>query len=209
MPRVDPTRTGPQRGRAPRRTPRRPGAPQFASASRAATLSLCLFGLALVGLSGCATSGASEEETAEPSAERARVAAVRIQNEQPSSFAVHLVTNADTYRLGLVTGHNTATFEITAAMLGGAGSVQFVADPVGSAALYRSAEVQLRAGDLAEWDLRGTPGISRATITVRRGVLQEVEGEEAEGEEEGAGRDTSSVGGASRSQPPGGVTPAS
>lgn len=134
---------------------------------------------AFVGLA-CAGSGGMQGEdqaTFGGGAETAEIAALQVDNQQPTDYAVHMVTETGDHRLGLASSMETSTFEIRSSMLPGFGGVQFVADPVGSSDLHRSAEVQLGEGDLAEWTLQATPGLSRGSIEVRTDAVREVDGE--------------------------------
>lgn len=123
--------------------------------------------LAVVLAVGCAAAGTTEEGT--PGEPTTAAATARIVNEQPENFTIHLMTAVNRHRLGLATGNGTTTFEIGSAMLGGGGSIHLVADPVGSGEIHRSADIQVRVGDLVEWTLRANPALSRGTIRVRGG----------------------------------------
>ncbi|GEM_PF-1781157 len=103
-------------------------------------LAMALVGLPLV--VGCRRHGPNEEIVAGP-------ATLTVENQNFPDYDVYVITEAgQRLRLGIATGHSTATMEIPRSVVdGGSAHLHFLADPVGGRAAEVGEDVVVNPGD--------------------------------------------------------------
>jgi hypothetical protein len=98
--------------------------------------------LTLVALAGCGSRSAGVSP--EPSGP----AMVQVENQGFSDMVIYALNGAQRVRLGTATGHSTRRFTIPRYLIGGAGPLRFLADPVGGNRTPVSEEMTVQPGDL-------------------------------------------------------------
>jgi hypothetical protein len=93
-------------------------------------------------LTACA--GRTQDTGAEP----ASSATVEVENQGFTDMVVYAVSGGQRVRLGLATGNSTKSFTIPRYLLGGAGPIRFLADPIGGSRTPVSEEMSIRPGDV-------------------------------------------------------------
>ncbi|HWL38797.1 MAG TPA: hypothetical protein VNO75_01060 [Gemmatimonadaceae bacterium] len=71
---------------------------------------------------------------------------VTVDNQSFSDMTIY-ATRGQRIRLGIATGHTKTVFTLPPSLVGGAGLIRFVADPVGSSRTAVSEEITVRPGD--------------------------------------------------------------
>lgn len=74
-------------------------------------------------------------------------ATVEVENRGFADMVIYAVRGSQRIRLGLATGHSTKRFTIPAFLVGGAGPLRFLADPVGGNRMPVSEEMTVQPGD--------------------------------------------------------------
>jgi hypothetical protein len=100
------------------------------------------YAFGLVMLAACG--GRSADVSPEPDAP----ARVQVQNQGFSDMVIYALNGAQRVRLGTVTGNSTRTFTIPRYLVGGAGPLRFLADPIGGNRTPVSEEMTVQPGDL-------------------------------------------------------------
>jgi len=93
-------------------------------------------------LTACA--GRTQDTGAEP----ASSATVEVENQGFTDMVVYAISGGQRVRLGLATGNSTKSFTIPRYLLGGAGPIRFLADPIGGSSTPVSEEMSIRPGDV-------------------------------------------------------------
>lgn len=75
-------------------------------------------------------------------------AMVQVENQGFSDMVIYAVSGGQRVRLGLANGHSTRTFTIPRYLVGGAGPLRFLADPIGGDRTPVSEEMVVQPGDL-------------------------------------------------------------
>jgi hypothetical protein len=99
-----------------------------------------LFGLALLAACG----GRSADVSPPP----AGPAMLQVENQSFSDMVIYALNGAQRVRLGTATGNSTRTFTIPRYLVGGAGPLRFLADPIGGNRTPVSEEMTVQPGDL-------------------------------------------------------------
>jgi hypothetical protein len=73
---------------------------------------------------------------------------VQVENQGFTDMVIYAVSGGQRVRLGLATGNTTKTFTIPRHLLAGAGSIRFLADPIGGNRSPVSEEMNVQPGDL-------------------------------------------------------------
>jgi hypothetical protein len=73
---------------------------------------------------------------------------VQVDNQGFSDMVIYALNGAQRVRLGTATGHSTRTFTIPRYLVGGAGPLRFLADPIGGNRTPVSEEMTVQPGDL-------------------------------------------------------------
>jgi hypothetical protein len=81
-----------------------------------------------------------------PSPESA--AMLQVENRAFADMVIYAVRGAQRVRLGLATGNSTKSFTIPNYLIGGAGPLRFVADPIGGDRTPVSEEMAVQPGDI-------------------------------------------------------------
>lgn len=71
---------------------------------------------------------------------------VTVDNQSFSDMTIY-ATRGQRIRLGTATGHSKTVFTLPKALVGGVGTIRFVADPIGSSRTSVSEEITVRPGD--------------------------------------------------------------
>jgi hypothetical protein len=93
-------------------------------------------------LTACA--GRSQDNAPEPT----ETAMVQVENQGFTDMVVYAVNGGQKIRLGLATGHSTKAFTIPRYLVRGAGTIRFLADPIGGNRAPISEEMTVQPGDL-------------------------------------------------------------
>jgi hypothetical protein len=86
--------------------------------------------------------------SADVSPEPAGPAMLQVENQGFSDMVIYALNGAQRVRLGTATGHATRTFTIPRYLVGGAGPLRFLADPIGGNRTPVSEEMTVQPGDL-------------------------------------------------------------
>lgn len=97
--------------------------------------------LAALFLGGCASAGGGPEPP---------YATVVVENDNIATVNIYAVRNGSRFRLGTVTGLATQEFELRRHMLGSAGDLRLVIDPIGSQRNYLTQSSIVNEGDVIE-----------------------------------------------------------
>lgn len=73
---------------------------------------------------------------------------VRVENQGFSDMVIYAVDGGQRVRLGLVTGHSTKALPIPRYLIGGGGTLRFMADPIGGNRSPVSEEMAVQPGDV-------------------------------------------------------------
>lgn len=98
--------------------------------------------LTVVALTACA--GQSRQEGPAPTDS----AVVQVENQGFDDMVIYAVNGSQRVRLGLANGSSTRSFNIPSYLVGGAGSIRFLADPVGGSRAPVSEELSVQPGDV-------------------------------------------------------------
>jgi hypothetical protein len=98
--------------------------------------------LALALLYACSSRSAEAGPQPESSA------MVQVENQAFSDMVIYVVNGTERVRLGLATGNSTKSFTIPNYLVRGAGTLRFLADPVGGSRAPLSEEITVRPGDI-------------------------------------------------------------
>jgi hypothetical protein len=98
--------------------------------------------LALVVMAACG--GRSPDSGPDPDA----AARLQVDNQGFTDMVIYAVSGGQRVRLGLATGHSTRLFTIPRYLVRGAGTLRFLADPVGGSRTPVSEEMTVQPGDL-------------------------------------------------------------
>lgn len=96
--------------------------------------------LAALFLGGCASAGGAEPP----------YATVVVENDNTATVNIYAVRNGSRFRLGTVTGLATQEFQLRRHMLGSAGDLRLVIDPIGSQRNYPTQSIIVDEGDVIE-----------------------------------------------------------
>lgn len=91
-----------------------------------------------------ACAGRSRDSGPEPT----ETAMVQVENQGFTDMVVYAVNGGQRIRLGLATGNSTKTFTIPRYLVRGAGTIRFLADPIGGNRAPVSEEMTVEPGDL-------------------------------------------------------------
>ncbi|MFN2419830.1 MAG: hypothetical protein ABR527_00370 [Gemmatimonadota bacterium] len=108
---------------------------------------------------GC---GARDETLDRPTASEPPV--IRVINRNWADMRVYLARDGARALLGFVTTGSTTTFPAPRDLTGAAGELRLVADPVGSALVFRSEPFRLDPGRVVEWTIRVRPAYSSIVV---------------------------------------------
>jgi hypothetical protein len=75
-------------------------------------------------------------------------AMVQVENQGFTDMVIYAISGGQRVRLGLATGNSTKTFTIPRYLIGGAGPIRFLADPIGGNRTPVSEEMSVQPGDL-------------------------------------------------------------
>jgi hypothetical protein len=95
-------------------------------------------------VAGTACGGRARETNPEP----AESAMVEVENQGFADMVVYAVNAGQRIRLGMATGHSTQRFTIPRHLVGGAGPIRFLADPIGGNRAPVSEELTVEPGDV-------------------------------------------------------------
>lgn len=73
---------------------------------------------------------------------------VQVQNQGFTDMVIYALNGGQRIRLGLATGNSTKSFTIPRYLVGGAGPVRFLADPIGGDRTPVSEEMMVQPGDV-------------------------------------------------------------
>lgn len=73
---------------------------------------------------------------------------MRVENQGFSDMVIYALSGAQRVRLGTVTGNSTRSFTIPRYLVGGAGSLRFLADPIGGTRTPVSEEMSVQPGEV-------------------------------------------------------------
>lgn len=73
---------------------------------------------------------------------------LQVENQGFSDMVIYVVTGTQRVRLGLATGNSTKSFPIPNYLIRGAGTLRFLADPVGGDSTPVSEEITVQPGDI-------------------------------------------------------------
>lgn len=110
-------------------------------------------------IAGCSARG---ETLGRPEASEAPV--IRVVNQNLIDMEVYLTRDGTRTLLGLVTAGSTSTFPVPSDMIGAAGDLRLIADPVGSALDFSSEWFQVDPGRVVEWTIRARPASSSLVV---------------------------------------------
>lgn len=111
-------------------------------------------------IAGC---GARGETLGRPEASEA-APVIRVVNQNLIDMEVYLTRDGTRSLLGLVTAGSTSTFPVPSDMIGAAGDLRLIADPVGSALDFSSERFQVDPGQVVEWTIRARPTSSSLAV---------------------------------------------
>jgi hypothetical protein len=72
---------------------------------------------------------------------------VEVENQGFSDMVIYALDGSQRVRLGTVTGNSTRTFPIPRHLVGGGGTIRFLADPIGGNRAPVSEEMVVQPGD--------------------------------------------------------------
>jgi hypothetical protein len=90
-----------------------------------------------------ACGGRSSDVSPEPEGQTT----VEVENQGFSDMVIYALDGPQRVRLGTVTGNSTRTFPIPRYLVGGGGTLRFLADPIGSNRTPVSEEMTVQPGD--------------------------------------------------------------
>ena len=99
--------------------------------------------LAIVLLAACAK---NYDETEPDQTNRFEPVVVEVENQNWNDVAIYAVVNGSRRRVGTVGAGNHATLKLDNGMMALPGTVQFLLDPLGSRASYRTGNIQVNFG---------------------------------------------------------------
>jgi hypothetical protein len=105
------------------------------------SLSLAVAGASTAAVAGCHSARRAEQIS--PNA----AATLQVQNNGFADMTIYVLRGSQRIRLGLSTGNSTQLFRIPADVITGAGTLRFLADPVGGRRAPVSDEISVRPGD--------------------------------------------------------------
>lgn len=73
---------------------------------------------------------------------------VEVENQGFSDMVIYALDGAQRIRLGSVTGHSSRTLAIPRYLVGGGGTIRFLADPIGGNQTPVSEEMVVQPGDV-------------------------------------------------------------
>ncbi|MBI4540178.1 MAG: hypothetical protein HY704_11790 [Gemmatimonadetes bacterium] len=85
---------------------------------------------------------------------------VLVTNYNRQDIRVYVVRSGLRFRLGAVTSMNAAVFEIPGSVLGEAGEVQLLIDPIGGGWSHISDRILVQPGRTIEWIVNENPALS-------------------------------------------------
>ncbi len=94
----------------------------------------------------------------------ATAATVVVSNDNWHDMRVYATRNGMRVRLGTVTSMSSQKFNLPGGLLGGAGELHLLADPIGSPNGYRSQPLLVRSGQMIEVNLRNNLALSTASV---------------------------------------------
>lgn len=97
--------------------------------------------LAALSLGGCASAGGGPESP---------YAIVVVENDNTATVNIYAIRNGSRFRLGTVAGLATQEFELRRHMMGSAGDLQLLIDPIGSPRNYPTQSIIVDEGDVIE-----------------------------------------------------------
>lgn len=118
--------------------------------SRTRSAAAALLALA-VATAGCWSSRAGDD--AGSSRFEDRPVTVQVENQNWNTVHVYVVAGGQFQSLGQISSQSTATYEVTAGMLGSRKEIRLMADPVGSRESFLTDPILIEPGDLVEWTL--------------------------------------------------------
>lgn len=122
-----------------------------------------LFASAAVG--GCASSGSSEATYVGMPAPEARMrTALVVENNNWQDMTVYLLRDGMRFRLGSVPSLARERFVLNSAMMGGTGTLQIIADPLGSNRAWVSEPFLVQPGDEVRFKLENNISLSSYMI---------------------------------------------
>jgi hypothetical protein len=116
----------------------------------------------LIFLASIVCCGARGETLGRPEASEATV--IRVVNKNLIDMEVYLTQDGTRSLLGLVTAGSTSTFPVPSDMIGAAGDLRLIADPVGSVLDFSSEWFQVDPGQVVEWTIRARPASSSLVV---------------------------------------------
>lgn len=118
--------------------------------------------LALGALAGGCASNQEEVRSAGPEAEEQT--RVEVSNHHWSDVTVYAAGGGARVRLGTVVSMRDRTFEISPEMVAIDGSLQLVAEVIGSSRTHRSDRILVGPGDWVEWNLENHLALSNYSV---------------------------------------------
>lgn len=110
-------------------------------------LSLTLLAAASVSIGGGGAVLGCHAARREPAVAPGTAATLQVQNQGYADMVIYVLRGTQRIRLGLSTGNTTQRFRIPADVVAGAGTLRFIADPVGGTRAPVSDEISIRPGD--------------------------------------------------------------
>jgi hypothetical protein len=98
--------------------------------------------LVAVGLLACA--GRTSESDTNPTSP----ALLQVENRGFADMVIYAISGSQRTRLGIATGNSTKAFTIPNTLLRGAGTLRFLADPIGGSRTPISEEMAVQPGDI-------------------------------------------------------------
>ena len=116
-----------------------------------------LYRVVALAVAGCAANGSTLQD-AHPANDE--VTALYVQNDSWQEMRIYALTNGQRYPLGTIASTAKARLAIPVVILGGNRALRFMADPIGSRAVYTSQELYIPRGTSAEWIVRNNIRLS-------------------------------------------------
>lgn len=113
-------------------------------------------------LGGCASNQEAGPESADPGASDNEL---MVSNHNWSDVTVYAVGRGAPVRLGNVVSMDTRTFDIPTHAITSQGSVQLIADVIGSNRSHQTDRILVTDGDRVEWNLENKLPLSSYTVT--------------------------------------------
>ena len=139
-----------------------PDAPRRAPLRTRTAASVALLALAAVAV-GCWSSRAGDDAGSSRFADDP--VTVRVENQNWNTVHVYVVAGGQFQSLGQISSQSSASYEVSATLLGGRKEIRLMADPVGSRESFLTDPILIEPGDLVEWTL--TQPLVHSGIMVR------------------------------------------